>query len=230
MKIRLQKFLADAGVASRRKSEELIKSGKIKVNGEPVREMGIKVDPEDDAIFFRGKKVEIPQKKIYIALYKPEGYLSSCRRFKEKTVLDLIPEKKRLYPAGRLDKNSSGLIILTNDGDLAEKITHPRYEKEKEYEVLVDQSISQEDLEKMERGIKIGGKKTAPAEAEKISSKKFKIILKEGRKRQIRRMVDALGYNVLKLKRTRIKNIRLNNLKPGEWRYLSPSEINKLKQ
>jgi len=229
MLIRLQKFLADAGVASRRRAEEFILQGRVKVNGETVREMGVKINPGKDQIYYRGKEVKLNPEKIYIILNKPAGYLSGCRRFKEKTILDLVDLKQRLYPIGRLDKNTTGLLLLTNDGDLAEKLTHPRYEQEKEYEAEVDKKIEDKDLGKLVKGVDLADGKTLPAKTKRLGDKKFSIILREGRKRQIRRMADVLGYKITNLKRIRVKDLTLGNLKTGEWRYLSEVEIKKLK-
>jgi len=238
--IRLQKYLAQAGIASRRQSERLIVEGKIKVNGEVITELGSKINSEKDKVEVDGKIVK-PEKFVYIILNKPIGVLSTCRKSKEKgkTILDLVKIKERLYPVGRLDKNSSGLLFLTNDGDLALKLTHPRYEHEKEYEVEIDKGLSSEDLKKLSQGIIIEGKKTLPTKifakggsafgGKKIKSKKFKMILREGRKRQIRKMCDALGYQIKNLRRIRMGNLSLGGLPVGKWRELNSKEINSLK-
>lgn len=228
--VRLQKYLAQAGIASRRQSERLIIEGKISVNGRKVNILGSKINPRKDEVKVCGKAVE-RKKIIYIILNKPDGYLSTCKKGREKgeTALDLVSVKERLYPVGRLDKNSSGLLLLTNDGDLALKLTHPRYEHEKEYEVEANKNLSGRDLKKMSEGLIIDGKKTLPARVEKSTPKKFKIILREGRKRQIRRMANVLGYQVKKLRRVRIGGLKLGNLPSGKWRYLTEEEINNLK-
>lgn len=232
-KIRLQKFLSDAGISSRRKSEEFIKSGLVKVNGKVVKEMGFKVEPGKNIVKFKDKRVEAKPEFIYIALNKPVGYVCTSRKFKgERNILDLVKIEKRLYPTGRLDKNSSGLLILTNDGDFAFKLTHPRYQKEKEYKVIIKNQNLNPDMiiEKFKNGIDIGeGDGIVKAKkAEYLGDGKFRIILTQGKKRQIRRMFEKLGYQILKLKRIRIASLKLGNLKTGEWRYLKEDEIRSL--
>lgn len=229
--IRLQKFLADAGIASRRKSEAYIKAGSVKVNGKTIREMGFKVDPQNDVVNFKGREVKDKTEFVYIVLNKPFGYVCTTRRFKEeKNILRLVKIKERVYPVGRLDKDSSGLIILTNDGDFALKLTHPRYEKEKEYKVRVSKEISNEGLKKMSQGVKIEEGKTLPAEVERLTKNEFQIILKEGKKRQIKEMCKALDYHVLDLKRIRIGSLKLGDLGVGKWRYLTKEEVSDLKR
>ncbi len=224
MQLRLQKYLADCGIASRRRSEEYIKKGSIKVNGKIVKELGIKIDQDKDRVEFKGKNVRPEERHIYIMLHKPAGYVSTCRAHKgERTILDLVKLKERIWPIGRLDKDSEGLIVLTNDGELTNKWTHPKYEKEKEYEVWVDKVITREFLNNMKKGVVIGGYKTRPAKVKQINSSKFSIILKEGRKRQIREMCRNLGYGVERLVRVRIGDIKLGKLKTGEWRQVSMS-------
>ncbi|HUT21798.1 MAG TPA: pseudouridine synthase [Candidatus Bipolaricaulota bacterium] len=227
--IRLQKYLADCGIASRRSAEELILRGKVKVNGKTVKELGVKVDLKDK-VEFNGKIVKPEQKKIYIMLNKPIGYLSTVKKGKEKgkTVLDLVKVKERLFPIGRLDKDSSGLLILTNDGDLALKLTHPRFEKEKEYSVTVDKEITKSFIEQMKKGVKITEGKTLPAKVKQTDSKNFQIVLREGKNRQIRRMCESLGYRVRSLSRIRINKLKLAGLKSGEFRYLNEEEIKNL--
>ncbi len=227
-KIRLQKYLADCGIASRRRAEKFILQGKVKVNGNVVRELGTKIDFKDK-IEFNGKIVKPKKEKIYIMLNKPVGYLSTVKKGKEKgkIVLDLVKEKQRIFPVGRLDKNSSGLLILTNDGDLALKLTHPRYEKEKEYEVEINKEITKEFIEKMQKGVVIEEGKTLPAKVQQLGIRKFNIILREGKKRQIRRMCERLGFEVKKLHRIRINKLKLGNLKVGEFKHLNEQDIKK---
>ncbi|OGC37481.1 hypothetical protein A2526_02685, partial [candidate division WOR-1 bacterium RIFOXYD2_FULL_36_8] len=181
------------------------------------------IDPSKDKIIIDNKNIQKQEEKIYIKLYKPKGYISSCKRHTgERTVLDLIKNiPARLYPVGRLDKESEGLIILTNDGKLAHKLMHPRYEHEKEYEVTVEKELSDQEIKKLEDGIIIDGRKTLPTKLKTITNKKFNIILREGKKRQIRKMVSAVKNNVITLKRVRIENITLGTLSPGEYEYFS---------
>lgn len=221
--VRLQKYLADCGVASRRKAEELILQGRVEVNGSRVTRLGSRVEPERDRVTCNGKRVTRSKEYIYLKIYKPNGYVSSCVRQKgEKTVLDLVPDiKERLYPVGRLDKDSEGLMLLTNDGEFANRMMHPRYEHEKEYLVNVQFLMSNVQLMNLASGIILDGKKTLPAKVKKLGEKQFNIVLKEGKKRQIRRMVEALGDCVVKLKRIRMGKIVLGDLKPGESEHLS---------
>lgn len=225
--IRLQKFMAECGIASRRKAEELILSGKVSVNGRVVTKLGTKIDPSLDKIMIEGKLLKEEEKKVYIKLNKPRGYVSSCRKHREeKTILDLVGDMPcRLYPVGRLDKDSEGLMILTNDGELANRLMHPRYEHEKEYDVNVELRITNDELKKLEKGFVIDGKRTLPAKVKRLGEKQLRIILREGKKRQIRRMVEAVGNKVAGLKRTRIKNVELGNLSAGKYAFLNLSEI-----
>jgi len=227
--IRLQKFLSIAGICSRRKGEEHILSGDVRVNGEVVTELGTKVDPGIDRVEFRGKSVQVRQKMVYIALNKPRGYVTSCNQKKEKIVLDLIDLKERIYPVGRLDKDSTGLLLLTNDGAVHQKLSHPSYDHEKEYDVTVAMPIQDRELRKMSDGMTILGSKTRPAVITRISARRFRIVLQEGRNRQIRRMVENVGNRVTSLKRIRISDIKLNSLKEGDWRYLTEKEKRGLK-
>jgi 23S rRNA pseudouridine2605 synthase/23S rRNA pseudouridine2604 synthase len=223
-RMRLQKWLSMSGVCSRRHGEELILAGRIRVNGEVVTVLGTTVDPTEDRIELDGTRLATPARHIYIVLHKPEGYVTSCRHAGERIVLELIDLPERLYPVGRLDKDSSGLLLLTNDGRLHHHLTHPSFEHEKEYEVRVDRPISDLALSRMARGIPLQGEKTLPAWVKRLSASRFRIVLQEGRNRQIRRMARKLGYNVIELKRTRMANIRLGDLALGAWRHLTNSE------
>jgi len=213
--IRLQKFLSMAGICSRRKGEEYIKQGLVKVNGSVVTELGTKIDPEKDRVEFQGRSIVAKEESLYIALNKPEGYVTTCDQAGKKIVLDLIDIPERVYPVGRLDKDSTGLLLLTNDGS---------FDHEKEYDVTVEKYISDAALNQMAKGLPIMGTKTRPAQIKRISSKRFLIVLKEGKNRQIRRMVQKVGNRVSGLKRIRISNIRLGKLAKGAWRYLSEKE------
>jgi 23S rRNA pseudouridine2605 synthase len=228
--MRLQKYLAHAGLCSRRKAEEYILNGQIRVNHEVVTQLGTKIDPEKDRIFFDNKPIILKQQspKIYIAINKPVGVVTSCSQQKAKIVLDLIDIDERIYPVGRLDKDSKGLLLLINDGDLHNKLSHPSFNHEKEYIVTTARSISDAALKDMEQGMVIDKVKTRKAKIRRLSNNKFSITLKQGRNRQIRKMVGKTGNKVDILKRTRIKNINLGNLKEGQWRYLSQKEIREL--
>jgi len=231
---RLQKVMAHAGVASRRKSEEIIAEGRVKVNGEIVTEMGFKVDPKQDQIIVDGEVIS-EEKKRYILLNKPEGFITTVSDPEGRpTVMDLIPDlKQRLYPAGRLDYDSSGLLILTNDGDLTYKLTHPKKEVDKKYRVLAQGELKEEDFEKFEKGMIIDGQKTAAAKISNVSYKndqtQFDIVIHEGRNRQVRRMAKIAGFSVISLKRIAFAFLTLKGVKEGEFRYLSDQEVNKLK-
>ncbi|MBN3032819.1 MAG: rRNA pseudouridine synthase [Candidatus Saganbacteria bacterium] len=229
--VRLQKFLADCGITSRRKAEELIAAGKVSVNGKIVDRLGTKIDPAEDKVEAEGKPVRPGPKKIYLKLNKPRGVVSSCVSQRgEPTICDLIKGgDERLYPVGRLDQASEGLMLLTNDGELANRLMHPRYEHEKEYIVNVECRMPNDALRSLSSGIVIDGKKTLPAKVKRLGEKSFSIVLQEGRKRQIRLMVEAVGNKVVALKRVRIKNLRLGDLKPGQHRPLTAEEIKDLR-
>ncbi len=227
--IRLQKFLSLAGICSRRKGEEYIQAGLVSINGHIVTELGTKIDPEKDLVRFKGQKVTAEEKLIYIAINKPTGYVTSCRQKHEKIVLDLLDLKKRVYPVGRLDKDSIGLLLLTNDGNLHQRLSHPSFDHEKEYDVSVVRPISDKALGRLSNGLTIMGTKTRPANIKRFSQKRFSITLKEGRNRQIRRMVEKVGNQVVTLKRIRISNIKLGTLAEGKWRHLTKKEKKGLK-
>ena len=222
--MRLQKYLSSAGFCSRRKGEEYIRDGLVKVNGIIVTELGTKVDPQNDRIEVNETLVKEGQKKVYIALNKPREYVTSCDHPGEKIVLDLVDIPERIYPVGRLDKDSTGLLLLTNDGRLHHRLSHPSFDHEKEYEVTVASHIPDGAFRSMEKGMPMMGTKTRPAKIKRISSKRFRIVLKEGKNRQIRRMVRKVGSRVTELKRIRISNIKLGKLSEGSWRYLREKE------
>ncbi|MBF0203845.1 MAG: rRNA pseudouridine synthase [Desulfamplus sp.] len=230
--MRLQKFLSQAGVCSRRKGEEHISAGEVTVNGITVTNQGTSVDIERDEVRFKDQIVRFSpeKKKIYIALNKPIGVVTSCSHPGEKIVLDLIDIPDRIYPIGRLDKDSSGLILLTDDGELHNQLSHPSYNHEKEYIVRTIEPVSKGAIEKMAAGVILDGKKTRTARVKKLSEFKFKIILKQGINRQIRRMVEKTGNQVKDLVRIRIGTIKVDGLKVGEWRFLTEKEINALKK
>ncbi|MFO7814302.1 MAG: pseudouridine synthase [Halanaerobiales bacterium] len=230
---RLQKLMAHAGIASRRKSEEIIAEGRVKVNGEVVTAMGTKVDPQKDKIEVDGEELE-KEKKMYLKLYKPTGYITTVQDPQgRKTVMDLIDGvDKRIYPAGRLDLDSSGLLILTNDGDLTHKITHPSHQLDKEYEVVINGRLHKKDIKQFKEGIDLQEGRTASAQIKKINEDSknttYKVIIHEGMNRQLRRMFDVLGYKVVSLIRVRIGNITLGSLKPGNYKALSKEEVQDL--
>jgi pseudouridine synthase len=226
--MRLQKFISRAGYCSRRHAEELILNGKVKVNEQIITQLGTKVDPEKDKVTVEGITISMEENLVYIALNKPEGYVTSCSHPGEKIVLELVNIPQRIYPVGRLDKDSTGLLLLTNDGKLHLKLTHPSFDHEKEYLVTVAQPIPRGALHSLEKGLTILGAKTRPARVKRISEIRFKIILKEGRNRQIRRMVQKVGNRVTHLKRIRIANIRLGKLPEGKWRHLDENEKKQL--
>ncbi|MDX9893002.1 MAG: pseudouridine synthase [Patescibacteria group bacterium] len=223
--IRLQKFLADAGVASRRSAEQFITDGKIKVNGKIVKTLGTKIDELNDQVEYNGKIVKLGLNKIYLMIHKPVGYISSVSNSQGKSVLQLVKSSQRLYPVGRLDKDSSGLLILTNDGELANYLTHPRYESEKEYFVILDQTLSPEAIAKLEKGMTIGGQRVKGIKVVMSQNKSARLILKEGINRQIRRMLGKLGYTVIRLKRIRLGKLELGQLEPGQSRPINKSDI-----
>lgn len=233
--MRLQKYMAMCGVASRRKSEELIKEGHVKVNGNVIKDMGVSVDENKDKVTVDDKKIVPVVKETYYLLYKPRGYVSSCEDDRgRKTVLDLIKTNKRVYPVGRLDYNSEGLLILTNNGELANRMTHPKYKIKKTYKVTTTGITTDEQIEEMEAGIELDGKKTLPCEIELIKEENaklsFYITIKEGRNRQVRRMVEAVGGEVHRLVRISQGPLKIKGLKPGEFRELNQREILELKK
>ena len=235
MKVRLQKFLAEAGIASRRKAEELIVMGKIQLNGKVVTELGTKVDTQKDVVLYQNKKVEIKQNFVYIMLYKPEGYVTTVKdQFQRPTVMDLLKDvTERVYPVGRLDYDTSGLLLLTNDGDLTYRLTHPKHHIEKTYEAKLFGIPSEQDILKFRRGIIIDGKKTEPATLEILKKEKkyttVRIIIQEGRNRQVRKMCQAIKHPVAQLKRIGTGTLFLKDLKKGSYRYLTQKEISYLK-
>ena len=222
--MRLQKFLSAAGVCSRRKGEEFITAGRVAVNGEIVVELGTKVDPDKDRIEVDGKPVNPSRSLVYIALNKPRNHVTSCSHPGEKVVVDLVDIPERVYPVGRLDKDSTGLLLLTNDGRIHHRLSHPSFDHEKEYDVTVARPISDEALNKLRDGLPLLGTKTRRARVARISTKRFRIVLQEGKNRQIRRMVSKVGNQVIHLQRTRVANVKLGDLSPGQWRFLTETE------
>lgn len=230
--VRLQKFMAECGVASRRKSEELIEMGKVRVNGHIAR-IGDKVNPKKDSVTVRGKKINKVDRMYYIMLNKPRGYVTTVSdELGRKTVMDLIDVKARVYPVGRLDKDSEGLLILTNDGSFANALTHPKHNYAKVYRVTVRPGVNDEVLEKLRNGIEIDGRKTAPCDVNVITEEEGRVvlefILREGRNRQIRKMCEAVDLEVARLKRISIGPVKLGMLQTGKSRQLTDNEVRKL--
>ena len=235
--MRLQKYLASCGVASRRKCEELILNGKIEVNGSTVFELGTKVNPDKDEVKYNGKVVKLEDEKIYILLNKPIGYVTTAKeQFGRDMVLDLVKVNKRIVPVGRLDMYTSGALILTNDGDFVNKLTHPSHEIDKTYNVTLKGIVSKEEIEKLQNGVEIDDSYvTKPAkvkilkmdEEKKIS--RIQITIHEGKNRQVRKMCEAVGKRVLALHRCKIGTLDVKDLKLGEWRYLSKREVESFK-
>ncbi|PIP65427.1 pseudouridine synthase [Candidatus Peregrinibacteria bacterium CG22_combo_CG10-13_8_21_14_all_49_11] len=232
MQERLQKILSARGICSRRKAEEYIVQGLVKVNGE-VAELGQKADPEKDEITVDGQVLDARKEMVYYVLYKPVGVISTnyeSRTSEGKTVRDLLPKKLQgtIFPVGRLDKDSEGLLLFTNDGVLAYRLTHPKFDHEKEYEVTVDQEMKEGQLKKMREGLRILGQKTKKSSVQKISTYKFRIALTEGKNRQIRRMCQKVGLRVTKLKRVRIGTLKDTKMQPGKVRELEEKEKEEL--
>ncbi len=225
---RLQKVLARAGVCSRRKAEALITSGRVSVNGAVTTQLGVKVDPSHDSVEVDNEAVELAPREYWL-LNKPIGVITTVDDpWGRPTARDLVPTEARVFPVGRLDASSSGLLLFTNDGDLAYRLTHPSFEHSKEYHVLVEGRPGAEDLRRLRRGIRLDGRRTAPAEVGVIRDEDgatwLRIVIHEGRKRQIRRMLTAVGHPVTRLIRVRLGPIALGDLEPGESRRLSPDE------
>lgn len=239
MEERLQKYLAEAGVASRRKAEELIAQGKVKVNGKVVTEMGMKIDPAKDEVTYLDKKVTTKDTKmVYIMLYKPEGYVTTAKeQFGRPAVMDLVKDvKERIFPVGRLDYDTSGLLLLTNDGDLTYKLTHPKHDVDKTYIAKLYGIPDEGALQKFRRGVVIDGKRTKPAKIQIIDKDKdgrfctAEIIIHEGRNRQVRKMCEAIKHPVAQLKRVATGDLKLGDLQKGKYRHLTEKEIKYLKK
>ena len=233
--IRLQKYLANQGICSRRKAEEYILQGQVKVNGEVVCELGTKINPNKDEVIFKGNKVGNVDKKVYILLNKPIGYVTTTRdQFGRDTVLDLVHVKEKILPVGRLDMYTSGALILTNDGEFIYKVTHPKYEIEKTYNVTVKGIVTKEEIKQLEDGVKIEDYTSGKANVKILKIDKendisrIEITIHEGKNREVRKMCNAIGRKVLALHRSKIENIDVKSLKLGEWRYLTNKEISSL--
>lgn len=236
MLIRLNKFLAQAGVASRREVDKMITEGKIKVNGQVVQVLGSKIDETKDEVEVDGKKVQREEGQVYLMLNKPPGYLVTFKdRFQRPTIKQLLPSLgKRYFPVGRLDYDSDGLLLLMNDGELAFRLTHPRFKVGKVYLVKVKGAPEPSKLSRLKKGIYLDGKKTAPAKIAIVTKSLKKTLLKieiyEGRKREVKKMFKTVGHEVLQLKRISFGGVRLGELKTGKWRFLTQKEIDILKK
>ena len=229
--IRLQKYLAEAGVASRRKCEEFIQQGRVKINGN-VATLGEKVNPEIDKVEFDNKEIGKIEEHVYILLNKPIGYVTTAKeQFGRDSVLDLVKVKQRIVPVGRLDMYTSGALLLSNDGDFIYKVTHPKHEVDKTYTVTLKGIVTNEDVQKLKNGVEIEDYVTKPAQVKILKTDEEKnisrlaITIHEGKNRQVRKMCEAIGKKVQALHRTKIGNIEVKELKLGTWRYLRPDEV-----
>ena len=230
--VRLQKYLAECGIASRRKCEEYIKQRKVEINGIIITEVGTKVNPEKDKIKFEGKEVSKNNKLVYILLNKPIGYVTtSDEQFGREKVLDLVKIKERIVPVGRLDMYTSGALILTNDGDFVYKVTHPKHEITKTYTVTIKGIIKTDEVDKLRKGVDIDGYITKPAKVKILKTdtekniSRLEIIIHEGKNRQVRRMCESIGKRVIALHRSKIGNISVKDIELGKWRYLKNEEV-----
>lgn len=233
-KIRLQKFLSECGIASRRKSEEMIESGIVKVNGK-VASIGDKVDSKRDTVTVRGKKVVKQKNNVYIMLNKPRGFITTMNDEMDRKCVAMLVENApaRVYPVGRLDRESEGLLLFTNDGEFANALTHPSKHVSKTYRVTVRPPVSEEQLTKIATGIVIDDRKTAPADVRLVLQEENRVVLEivlyEGRNRQIRKMCEEIGLEVARLRRIAVGSVKLGMLKQGDWRELTEEEVRKLK-
>lgn len=232
--VRLNKFLASAGIASRRKSDELIASGHVRVNGAVVRDMGLRVDPRRDEVSVDGREVAQVDEPVYIVLHKPKDCITTARDEKGRhTVMDYVRVRPRVFPVGRLDRNTTGVLLLTNDGELAHRLMHPKYGVLKAYEVTLVESISKEGLKKLSEGLRLEDGWTASCEIVLLpqgKGRKVGMVIREGRHHQVIRMFEALGHEVKHLHRAAYGNITAEGLGRGEWRHLTKAEISQLKK
>ena len=227
--VRLDKFLADAGKGTRSEVKKFIQKGQVQVNGVPAKKPEMKVDPENDVVVLSGETVGAAPEFVYYLLNKPAGCVSATEDRNDRTVMEYVPsDRKGLFPVGRLDKDSEGLLLMTNNGDIINRMMRAANKHEKEYKVTVDKPVTDKFLKEMAGGVPILDTVTRPCQVEKLGKYKFKIILTQGLNRQIRRMCEALGYKVTTLKRIRIMNVELGNLKPGEVRELTEQELKEL--
>ncbi len=230
--IRLNKFLANAGIASRRKADQMIVEGKVKLNGKLVTDLGVKVDPRKDRIFVEGKQVALLDEPVYIVFNKPKDCISTSSDERGRTtILDYVKVKQRIFSIGRLDRNTTGVLLLTNDGEFANRLMHPKFEIKKAYKVTLDKPLTRDDAQKLADGIRLSDGLTKPAEIHFIAGSRNKVVglnIHEGRNRQVHRMFEILGYEVKKLDRVAYGDITYKGLPRGRWRYLTKGEIRKL--
>lgn len=231
--MRLNKFLSNSGVASRRKCDALIEEGKVTVNGKVVSELGLKINERKDKVKVEGKEISLPSSFVYIKLNKPKGYACTASDEKgRKTIYDLVKCDERLFSIGRLDYDTEGLIILTNDGDFANRVAHPKFQTEKEYRVTAEGEIKESELAVMRKGVVVDGERMPSAKVEWLSYEngftKLSVVINEGQNRQVRRMFEAIGHQIKLLKRVRIGLVKLGGLKRGEYRDLTEEELNLL--
>jgi 23S rRNA pseudouridine2605 synthase len=231
--VRVNKFLSTAGFCSRRKADELIEAGKVKINGKIVMNLGVKIDPRTDEVYINERQVVNLDRLVYVVFNKPKDCITTTSdEFGRATVMDYINIRERIYPIGRLDRNTTGVLLLTNDGEFANALMHPKREVNKAYKVTLDKSLETEHVEKLQKGIRLSDGKTAPAEIT-ILSKGFQrtevgVVIHEGKNRQIHRMFEALGYVVKKLDRVAYAGITAEGLRRGGWRYLTKGELKTL--
>lgn len=236
MKIRLNKFIAQAGISSRRSADRMIEEGRVKVNGVTVQNLGEHIDDEKDRVEVNGEEIQRSRDFLYLMMNKPPGCLVTLKDpFQRPTIKKFLPPlKTRVYPVGRLDFDSEGLLLLTNDGELTYRLTHPRYQVKKTYLVKIKGSLQKKDLSQLEKGVFLEGRKTAPARVQLLEKKPpfnfLKVQIHEGRKREIRKMFGAVGCEVTRLQRVELGGISLRNLKRGQCRHLTPQEVKKLKR
>jgi 23S rRNA pseudouridine2605 synthase len=232
--VRLNKFIASSGFAARRKADELITTGRVSVNKKTVIELGVKIDPQEDVVKIDGEIIKPPARNLYILLNKPKGYVTTTSdELNRPTVMDLVKIKQRVYPVGRLDYDTEGLLVLTNDGDIAAKLMHPKYHVLKTYHVKLNKPIDESKVNKLREGVKVEGKTTGSAVVKVVpetNEHELLITIHEGRNRQIRKMMEVVGLFVRKLKRIEYAGLKLGDEKQGKWRYLNAIEVARLRK
>lgn len=233
--MRLNKFLAHAGIASRRRCDDLIMAGYVKVNGKKVESVGVVIDEKKDIVTFKNKPVTLGKKYVYVLLNKPRGVVTTVsEQFRRSTVIDFIGIPERIYPVGRLDYNTTGVLLLTNDGELTNRLLHPNYKVKKKYRIVLNRLVRPIDLHQLQKGVELDGAMTLPCKITEIrrmdNRSVLEMELREGRNRQIRRMFELFDYQVEELNRIEFAGLTVKNLQPGEWRYLTEKEVERLKK